>query len=203
MNSVFFKPFFPVLPVLLVCACVRIPDPVAKFCLEHARTEPEWRIEDAAKWIVHATRGGEHAVPNEFAARRWLETEWATLGPPPPDEPLWVPLTPDGRIGRLNLRPYQTQGGDLDALHAAFIAGAETFDADSRRFLRAWRSFGRLLAAAPQGHLTHAEWKRLDRDWRAQGYPAIHHSPDYRDARRPAYRVLPLAQAQPLLDSLP
>jgi hypothetical protein len=192
-----------ILPPLLLCACARSPGPDAEFCLQQARAEPEWRIEDAAKWLVHATRGGEHAIASEFAARQWLENEWAALGPPQDNEPLWVPLTPDGRIGRLNLRPYQTQGGDLDALHAAFIAGAETFDADSRRFLRAWRSFGRLLAAAPQGHLTHAEWKRLDRDWRAQGDPAIHHSPDYRDARRPAYRVLPLAQAQPLLDSLP
>lgn len=202
MKSVFFKPFFPVLPVLLVCACVRIPDPVAAFCLGHARREPEWRIEDAAKWIVHATRGGEHAVQNEFAVRQWLETEWATLGPPRNNEPLWVPLTPDGRIGRLNLRPFKAQGGDLNALHAAFLDGAESFDADMSRFHRTWRSFGRLLAAAPIGHLTHAEWKRLDREWRAKGFPAIHHSDACRDACQPAYRVLPSEQARALLDAL-
>jgi hypothetical protein len=198
MKSGFLK---PLLSLLLLCACARPPDPVAEFAL--TRSEPDWRIEDAAKWIVHATRGGEHAIQNEFAARQWLETEWTSLGPPQENEPLWTPLTPDGRIGRLNLRPYKARGGSLDALHAAFIAGAQSFDADPARFRRAWRAFGRLLAAAPSGHLTHAEWKRLDREWRAKGYPAIHHNPAYRDARQPAYRVLPATQAQPLLDALP
>ena len=192
-----------ILPPLLLCTCARSPGPDAEFCLQQARAESEWRIDDAAKWIVHATRGGEHAIQNEFAARQWLQTEWASLGPPQPNEPLWIPLTPDGRIGRLNLRPFKAQGGDLDALHAAFLAGARSFDADPARFRRTWRSFGRLLAAAPQGHLTRAEWKRLDRDWRANGYPAIHHSPEYTVACQPAYRVLPLAQARLLLDALP
>ncbi len=195
---------FPwLVPLLLISCSSAQTDPDADFCLAKTRAEPEWRIEDAAKWIVHATRGGEHAIRNEAAARAWLDREWETLGPPQPDEPLWVPLSADGRIGRLNLRPYRDRGGSPDALHAAFVAGAESFDADLSRFRRAWRSFGRLLAAAPSGHLTHAEWTRLDRDWRAKGYPAIHHSPAYRDARQPAYRVLPRTHAQPLLDSLP
>lgn len=197
MKWIWLVPLF-----LISCAPAQM-DPDADFCLAHARAEPGWRIEDAAKWIVHGTRGGEHAVANETAARLWLETEWAALGPPQENEPLWTPLTPDGRIGRLNLRPYKARSGNLDALHAAFIAGAQSFDADPARFRRTWRAFGRLLAAAPSGHLTHPEWKRLDREWRALGYPAIHHSPAYRDACQPAYRVLPRTHAQPLLDSLP
>ena len=53
------------------------------------------------------------------------------------------------------------------------------------------------------GHLTHAEWQRLDREMRVQDYPACHHSPEYEQARHPAYRVLPAAEARPLLESLP
>ncbi|MDD4117110.1 MAG: hypothetical protein PHI39_02725 [Kiritimatiellae bacterium] len=192
-----------ILPPLLLCTCARSPGPDAEFCLQQARAEPEWRIEDAAKWLVHATRGGEHAIENETAARRWLENEWSTLGPPLPDEPLWVPLDPDGRIGRLNLRPYRARGGSLDALHEAFVAGARAFDASPARFRRAWIALGRALKSRPIGHLSRAEWKRLDRSWRAQGCPAIHHSREYAAARAPAYRVLPAEQAQPLLDSLP
>ena len=200
MKSVFFKLF---LPVAVLCSCSRPPDPAAEFFLAQARADPELRIEDAYKWLVHATRGGEHAVENEFAVRKWLDQEWSTLGPPQPDEPLWVPLTPDGRIGRLNLRPYKAQGGSPDALHAAFLAGAQSFSASPARFRAAWKALGRALHNQPVGHLTSAEWQRLDRETRKHNYPALHHSPAYEAARHPAYRVLPADEAQPLIFSLP
>ena len=191
-----------VLPLAFVFLFSAAPNPDAAFFLEQARADPEIRIEDAYKWLFHSTRGGEHAVANEFAVRKWLENEWATLGPPQPNEPLWTPLAADGRIGRLNLRPYKARGGSPDALHAAFVEGARSFDASPARFRRAWNALGRELKKQPVGHLTAADWRRFDRDLRAQGYPACHHSDAYAEARRPAYRVLPLAQAQPLLDSL-
>ncbi len=200
MKSVFFKLF---LPMAFLCSCSRPPNPDAQFFLAQARADPDLRIEDAYKWLVHATRGGEHAVENEFAARQWLDQEWSTLGPPQPDEPLWIPLTPDGRIGRLNLRPYKAQGGSPDALHAAFLAGAQAFDADPARFRAAWKALGRALNNQPVGHLTSAEWQRLDREMRAEDYPALHHSPAYVAARAPAYRVLPADKAQPLIHPLP
>lgn len=199
MKSGFLK---LILPLALLGACARAPDPDAAFFLGQARADPELRIADAYKWLFHATRGGEHAVANEFAVRQWLENEWSTLGPPAPDEPLWVPLTADGRIGRLNLRPYRAQGGVPAVLLAAFVRGAEAFDADPARFRRAWNALGRELEQHPVGHLTAAEWRRLDRDLRTRGYPACHHSPEYEKACQPAYRVLPAAQARPLIEAL-
>ena len=197
MKSGFLKSF---LPLACLCSCAVAPDPDAAFCLAQARREPEWRIADAAKWLFHATRGGEHAVADGTAVRLWLDREWAVLGPPQDNEPLWTPLTPDGRIGRLNLRPYKAEGGAPEPLLAAFLASAESFEASPRRFRAAWRALGRALQARPAGFLTDPEWQRLDRDLRAQDYPAIHHSPEYEAARQPAYRVLTAAQAAALLD---
>ena len=188
--------------LLLLGGCARASNPDADFFLAQARNDPDIRIADAYKWLFHATRGGEHAVASEFAVRKWLETEWATLGPPQPDEPLWVPLTADGRIGRLNLRPYRARGGAPAPLHAAFLAGAQAFDADPDRFRHAWRALGRELEKQSVGHLTADAWRRCNRAMRARGYPACHHSPEYEQARAPAYRVLPAAQAQPLLETL-
>jgi hypothetical protein len=193
-----FLKFF--LPLAVLCGCALQSDPAAEYARTQARREPEWRIADAAKWLFHATRGGEHAVQSEFAARKWLEQEWATLGPPQPHEPLWTPLMPDGRIGRLNLRPYKAAGGSSAALLAAFLASAESFAGSPARFRAAWRAFGRALKTEPAGFLTYPEWQRLDRDLRAQNYPAIHHSPEYEAARHPAYRVLTATAAAPLLD---
>jgi hypothetical protein len=178
-------------------------NPDADAFVAQAGADPEMRIEDAYKWLFHATRGGEHAVASEIAARQWLDREWATLGPPRPNEPLWTPLAADGRIGRLNLRPYRALGGSPDDLHAAFVEGARTFDESPAAFRAAWQALGRELSRNPRNHLTRAEWKRLDRAMRAKNYPAIHHSAAYGAARNPAYRVLPAALAEPLLDSLP
>ena len=189
------------LPLLLV-SCSPSANPTVEYFLAQATSDPELRIEDAYKWLFHATRGGEHAVENEFAVRKWLDQEWATLGPPQPNEPLWVPLTPDGCIGRLNLRPYRARGGSPHVLHTAFVAGAESFKSNPTRFRHAWNTLGQQLSKHPQGLLTHDAWKHLDQEMRKENYPAIHHSVDYEKSRQPAYRVLPAAEAQSCLNSL-
>ena len=109
------------LPLAVFMLFSTAPDPDADFFLAHARADPEVRIEDAYKWLHQATRGGEHALADEAAARQWLNGEWATLGPPQPNEPLWVPLTPDCRIGRLKLRPYRARGGSTEAEGRALL----------------------------------------------------------------------------------
>lgn len=187
---------------LFLAGCARAPDPEAEFFLARAPADPELRIADAYKWLFHATCGGEHAIENETAVRLWLEKEWAGLGLPQPGEEIWTPLTADGRIGRLNLRPFKARGGTIEPLLAAFLAGAKSFAADPARFQTAWRVLGRQLKQNPVGHLTFAEWQRLDRAMKVKGYPASHHSPEYNQARHPAYRVLPAAEAGPLIEGL-
>lgn len=191
------------LPLALFLWLSPASSPVTDFFLAQAPADPELRIEDAYKWLFHDTRGGEHAIENLTAARQWLDQEWATLSPPFPGEHLWTPLDSEGQIGRLNLRPYRKRGGSPDAVQAAFITGTRSFDSSPKRFRQTWTALGRALRHQPQGHLTRAEWLRLDRQMRPKGFPAIHHSAAYRAARQPAYRVLPAAQAQLLLDSLP
>lgn len=191
------------MPLAFFLLFASAPDPDADFFLAQAPADPELRIADAYKWLFHATRGGEHAIADETAVRQWLDQEWAALGPPQSGEPLWTPLTADGRVGRLNLRPFKAHGGSADDLHAAFLASAKSFDADPARFRAAWRALGRALEKHPQGHLTRAEWNRLDALARPDGYPARHHSPEYEQTRAPAYRVLTAAEARKLRDSLP
>jgi hypothetical protein len=160
------------------------------FALNSLAADPETRIEDAYKFLFQAACGGEHAVPDEESARAWLEREWASLGKTLPGEPLEVPLRPDGALVRLNLRPYRDRGGRPDALLAAFLTSARSFEPDRDLFRASWAALGEELAAHPLGPLNRAEWARLDTAMRAQGYPAVHHSRAYSAARHPAYRVL-------------
>jgi hypothetical protein len=178
--------------------------PLVDIVLRQADRTPEMQMEDAYKWLFQATRGGEHAEPDSAAARLRLEREWAGLNETPlVGEALWTPLTPDGSIVRLNLRPYCHAGGSPDALLQAFLDGADSFSASNRAFQRAWRHLGRNLQEESAGALSHTEWKRMDRQMRRQGYPAVHHSQAYRQTYFPAYRILPRKQLNQLLNTLP
>ena len=166
--------------------------------LSHAKrqwkAEPSMRVDDAYKWLFHATQGGDHAVgDDDTGPRRWLVREWARLAVPSPGEPEVVPLDPHGRFVRINLRPYRARGGDPEMLLAVFVASARRFRPDKQDFARAWNELGRQLKRGPVAKLTFREWRRLDRETKPVGYPAIHHSGAYEAAARPAYRVV-LAQ---------
>ncbi len=175
---------------------------LARMAVEAVASDPSARVEDLYKWLFQAARGGEHAVPSEEGARRWLDGEWASLGAPRPGEPLVVPLRPDGAVVRLNLRPWKAAGGGKDALLAAFLSSARAFRADDRLFRMAWEEAGSLLASRRHGALTDAAWLRLDAEARRAGYRAGHHSESYGAARHPAYRVLTGQEARRLVATL-
>src|SRR5262245_56083851 len=102
------SPFF-------ACALLAGVDPI-DFAFAGWQPTPKMEIEDAYKWLFHATLGGEHAVTDDEGPRQWLDREWATLGPPLAGEKEVVPLTVDGKLIRLNLRPYKARGGDKEML---------------------------------------------------------------------------------------
>lgn len=170
------------------------------FCLKIWETDPEMRIEDAYKWLFHATRGGEHAVRDAEGPRHWLDREWATLGKPLPEEPLLVTLRPDGKVLRLNLRPYRAHDGSKEEVLRAFVESANRFKADTHDFVRTWHRLGDMLRRESQQALTAAEWQRLDRETAPHSYPAISHSANYEKVRKPAYRVLISTEVRTLIE---
>jgi hypothetical protein len=176
--------------LLLLCAARPDPATLLDHAFEQWKATPEMRIEDAYKWLFHATLGGEHAVVSEDGPRRWLDREWSSLGAPTKGEPELVPLAPDGKLVRINLRPYKSRGGDKEMLLWAFVLSAERFKSDKGSFVREWEALGARLGSEPVRHLTRGAWSLLDRRVRREGYPAIGHSAEYESRYRPAYRVV-------------
>jgi len=175
-----------VLPFLLLLAKPSLLD----FSVEQWKATPEMRVEDAYKWLFHACLGGEHAVTSEAGPRGWMEREWKTLTPPLPHEKEVVPLRPDGKVVRVNLRPYRARGGDQEFLLAVFVASAREFRGDKREFVAHWHALGTRLHRGKIGRLNYPDWVRLDREAKRDGYPAVEHSEAYLAKYRPAYRVV-------------
>lgn len=174
----------------VLAALALVPTSLLDFSTRQWAATPEFRIEDAYKWLYHATLGGEHAIQDPEGPRNWLASEWGSLTEALPDEPLVVPLDPSGKILRVNLRPYKQRGGDREMLLAVFVASAERFRPTKQTFLDIWSELGQRLAKNAIGKLTKSEWNRLDRSCAALSYPPIHHSAAYAATYRPAYRVI-------------
>ncbi len=178
----------------MLCLLLGIPlTPVSElvsFAAGEWRKQPETRIADAYKWIFHATRGGEHAIADESGPRKWMDREWGSLDRPQPNEPEMQRLSPTGKIVRINMRPYRQRGGDREMLLAVFVASASRFRSDKSDFVREWKSLGSVLNNHPIGKVALREWRDLDAKMKPLGYPAIHHSPEYERAYKPAYRVV-------------
>jgi hypothetical protein len=161
---------------------------VADLIRAHAARYPRLEAQDLYKLLHQAALGSEHAVAGEAAARQWLVREMAGLGPGP-GEPLIDPVSPDGRLARVHLRPYLAAGHAPDRLVDAFVRTASRVEGSVSRLARygaiAWH-----LAEQGQLPLGADAVAALFEAQAAAGYPAAHHSVAYRDAYAPAYRVV-------------
>lgn len=155
----------------------------------HLARYPAMEPADVYKLLYQGVLGPEHLVasPEAFAAS--LRAEY---GAQPLDEaePLWEPVRPDGTLGRVNLRPFKAGGGDVERLIAACLETAGRAWGTPAELRAAWAAFVEICRAGRWAAFSLAGVLALSDRLAAEGYPPIHHSTAYRQAYRPAYRLL-------------
>jgi hypothetical protein len=149
----------------------------------HMARYPAMQISDVYKLVMQAALGSEHAIADPLAARVRLERELAELEGEY-DERLMDPISAGGQIVRVHLRPFVAQGGKVETLLQAFIRTAREYRGDLQTLVDYWN------IAATLGYHPAEEMDNFMRSMQAQAYPAVHHSPEYRQLYRPAYRVV-------------
>ena len=156
--------------------------------IEHSQRYPYWAINDLYKLIHHSTMGSEHALGDEERLRDWLRTELNSLVPGP-DEPLLDPISPDGKIVRIHLRPFSELNLDEEKLLQAFIHTAQIITPSTNQLFE-YADLAKRLAE--DGYLSfdadeiYGYFQELHRS----GFPAVHHSHIFKDNYLPAYRVV-------------
>ena len=155
---------------------------------EHIERYPRMQLDDVYKLLHQAALGPGHAVKDADAARAWLEKEAAELGPGPV-EPAKDIISPDGRLARLHLRSWLAAGKSLDELNRAFVETANSYPPSPEKLEKFCGCLGDLAAARGIPFAQQDVVAYFDRIAQAS-YPVVHHSRSYRDAYKPAYRVV-------------
>jgi len=157
---------------------------VARQVARFPRMEPQ----DLYKLVFQAAMGSRHAGLDSAMAREWLDREIAGLRPGS-GEAVLDTISADGRMVRVNLRPYLAAGGSPDALLRAFVGTARGFQG-SEAALRWDLDVAERMADDRLLPFSRADLHAYLEQMRARGYPAVEHSPGYEAAYRPAYRVV-------------
>lgn len=159
-----------------------------KILQDHLRRYPEMQTADLYKLLHQAALGSEHAVRDEQAARDGLEHELVEMGDGP-DDPLVDPISPDGQILRVHLRPYYRAGKKSELLLQAFIQTANEWRGSPEKLKEDGAAAAR-LAVTGAGAIRQEEIEAYFANMEEQDFPAVHHSKVYERLYRPAYRVV-------------
>jgi hypothetical protein len=127
--------------------------------------------------------GSEHAISSPDRARQWLQREIAEMGSGP-DESMIDPISVDGQIVRVHLRPFIGQGGDPETLLNAFIQTANEYRGEIQVLKDHWKTATEIQC------FPCTEMDEFLETMQTQYYPAVHHSHEYERLYRPAYRVV-------------
>ncbi len=183
------RPLCCVLSVsLLLGGCAGSSDAILPTVTAQLRAHPGMQVEDVYKLVHQAAFGNGHLMTDAASDRAYLLTELASVTADA-SEPMIEPLSPDGSVIRVNLRPFKARDGDPQQLLDAMAASAQRFRPQPDLFERWWQEIvdGAGRGAIP---LDPAALREFAAARKADGYPAIHHSAAYEARYHPAYRVV-------------
>lgn len=150
----------------------------------HAARYPKMEPTDAVKLLFQNEFGGGHLIRDPESCLGYLRREYAST-PRRTDIPLYEDI--GNQVLRVNLAALPE--ADLDALGNAFLRSAAAHRGNLDRFREKLEILRQLTA---QGIFSFGptELNAYLLDYEKAGFPPVSHSQTYRDAYRPAYRII-------------
>lgn len=154
--------------------------------LAHARRYPKLEPTDAVKLLYQSEFGGGHLIRDENACLTRLRQEYAAT-PQNPEMPLWEDI--GSGVVRVHLAALDGCGYSVEELGRAFFQSAAEHQGSMdcfREKLDMLRELTRQgeMPFSPEALETYLE------EYERAGFPPVSHSETYRNAYRPAYRVI-------------
>lgn len=152
--------------------------------IAHAKKYRIMQPTDAVKLIYQNEFGGGHLIKNEAACMNYLFREYDTIAKNAQNE---LCESIGNGLVRVNLTAINRE--QLEPLGHAFIRGAAQHKGTMERFRH---KLGTLKALTAVGYFPFSA-DQLDKylkEYAAEGFPAVSHSPQYRKTYQPSYRVV-------------
>ena len=150
----------------------------------HAKRYPLMQPRDAVKLIYQNEFGGGHLIRDEQACLNYLRREYTSVAKDPT-----VPLYEDIGNGIIRVNLAAVKPEDLEQLGQDFIASAAKHKGTLDSFLHKLKVLRMLTEEGVFTFDTNALSAYLS-EYKAAGYPAVSHSPKYREVYKPAYRII-------------
>jgi len=150
----------------------------------HAARYPEMEPTDAVKLIYQNEFGGGHLLRDEETARRFLCREYETVE----KNPSGIRYEAIGN-GFLRIHLAALKEDQLADLFRSFAASAAEHRGNQDRFREKLEEL-RHLAEAGVFAFDSAALESYLTEYEAAGFPMVSHSPAYRKAYCPAYRIV-------------
>ena len=156
---------------------------------------PVMRARDAYKLLYQGVFGVGHIMGP--CAWDYLQREASELdAAEQPNEPLMEPISVDGSIVRLNLRPFIRGGHQLSQLMEALrLSNIQGKPSD---LLALWKAFTELVWSG-RLDFDHSEVEEINKILNRTSPQPMHHTNEYREAYHPAYRVVSRREAFKIL----
>lgn len=151
---------------------------------------PEMRLLDIYKSCFQDFMGPEHLVSDTASVRRYLDYELGQMDGEAAQDWYFEPCGTKGRYVRVNLRAVKENLISEETLVDAFIRSANGKHPEVRKWERRWHKIVRKIDKMRLGLPFYDDDKRFIDEVLSSGKYAISHSPDYREAYHPHYRIV-------------
>ena len=177
------------LVMAMMCGLCVCGQNVTEFVSRQVSTYPESRLLDLYKSCFQDYMGAEHLIADTASTRQYLRHELATTSL---DELLpwrYEPCGPGGNHVRVSLRCVLEGLISEDALFDAFVRSA-TGGQDVNEWRARWNEMAATIDTMGLALKDYDSDRRFIDSILAQGKYAISHSPEYREAYHPHYRIV-------------
>jgi len=150
------------------------------FLCKQMELHPSMQPQDVIKLCYQAAFGAEHLLEDFARVKEYFDAEFLKIAER--DESLYEPISND--VYRVNMAAWKKAGLPKEWLFNLFVLSARVRHEDGES------SFRDYLTQVEGLPFCNNEWREYIRLDMQDGIKAIHHSEDYRENEKPAYRVI-------------
>ncbi len=152
--------------------------------MQQYQNYPQLQAEDIFKYLFQSSFGCEHLATSYETALRYIQNEYAAMS----ETASACTEQLDGAYSRIHLGVLR-KGLRPETLAMLFCLSAQTEPDGKARLMQKLEIAQELILNSKLPLDMHDFAPKLEA-WRAQGFPAVHHSDAFRAAYHPAYRVI-------------